>query len=153
VTATEWENFFNLRDHEDAQPEIKVLAQKMREALASSAPKKLSPGEWHLPYVTDEDREAAQRLRGCLTNSAFLLDISAARCARVSYRNHDGSKCTLAKDSGLALTLKTARHMSPFEHQGTPILEPWQPGVTHQDRGGEMWSGNFRGFVQYRQLI
>ena len=36
VTATEWENFWNLRCHPDAQPEIRLVAETMRDAAAAS---------------------------------------------------------------------------------------------------------------------
>jgi thymidylate synthase ThyX len=61
VTSTEWDNFFKLRDHEDAQPEIRELAQCMKKAIESSTPINRSSGNgkdaWHLPYVTDEERK------------------------------------------------------------------------------------------------
>lgn len=48
-SATEYENFFALRAHVDAQPEIRVLAERMLEAYNNSIPKVLQPGEWHIP--------------------------------------------------------------------------------------------------------
>jgi len=39
VTATDWENMLNLRDHENAQPEFRILARMIREALATSTPR------------------------------------------------------------------------------------------------------------------
>ena len=33
ITATEWDNFFYLRRHKDAQPELQELADCMWEAL------------------------------------------------------------------------------------------------------------------------
>ena len=56
VTATEWDNFFELRDHKDADPSIKALAVALKEAFAESTPQLLQPGEWHLPFITDADR-------------------------------------------------------------------------------------------------
>jgi hypothetical protein len=34
-------------------------------------------------------------------------------------------------------------------------IEPhtWELGVTHCDRFQKLWSGNFEGFIQHRQLI
>src|SRR5690606_24309199 len=75
VTSTEWSNFFALRDHEDAQPEIHELAHQMRIAQDASTPKLLKRGEWHLPYVTDEDKEGLE-----LPNQIIW---SVARCASV----------------------------------------------------------------------
>jgi thymidylate synthase ThyX len=42
VTATEWDNFWNLRCHADAQPEIRLVAETMRDARAASEPAELA---------------------------------------------------------------------------------------------------------------
>lgn len=51
---------------------------------------------------------------------------------------------------------------SPFEHQATPTTkevmltfgeDKWPNGVTHIDSSGEVWSGNFCGWIQHRQLL
>ena len=55
VTATEWDNFFALRIHEDAQPEIKALAEAMRDSIDGANVQKLDYGEWHLPFVSGHD--------------------------------------------------------------------------------------------------
>jgi thymidylate synthase ThyX len=119
VTATEWANFFELRDHEDAQPEIAVLARQMKASMDASTPQQLSPGQWHLPYVPDHERhELFDRYRsnqgGC--------QVSAARCARVSYRTHDGAEPNRVKDQELYAKLAAGvpKHLSPTEHQATP---------------------------------
>lgn len=54
VTATKegFESFFKLRSHKDAQPEIKSLSDKMKEALSKSVPNKLGYGDYHLPYIS-----------------------------------------------------------------------------------------------------
>lgn len=109
-TATEWDNFLKLRLHEDSQPEIQALAKKIEEALNSSTPTLRMN---HLPYITDEERVDEKVLGGVDS----LRMISAARCARVSYLNHDGSECNKEKDYALAIRLYKDGHMSPFEHQ------------------------------------
>src|SRR5574344_390388 len=55
LTTNKLANFFNLRCHKDAQPEIRWLADRMREAVNCSTPVRLIQGEWHLPWITDED--------------------------------------------------------------------------------------------------
>jgi thymidylate synthase ThyX len=55
ITATEWDNFFALRDHPAAQPEFQILAQIMRAALKTSEPRHVGYDSWHLPYVKDEE--------------------------------------------------------------------------------------------------
>ena len=60
VTATEWQNFFDLRCHPAADPTMRALAEAMRDAMPeSNDPNEISwlhDQEWHLPYVTPEDQ-------------------------------------------------------------------------------------------------
>ena len=135
VTATEWENFFSLRCHPDAQPEIRVLAEMIREAMANSTPVKRAWGEWHLPYISAEERNEF----GIKT----LIKMSAARCARVSYLTHDGKKPEAAKDIGLYERLVGSKpiHASPVEHQAKPMSP------------SDGWGGNLRGWRQHRQDV
>lgn len=146
VTATEWDNFFKLRLHEDAEPNIQELARCMKKAMDESTPTPLVAGEWHTPYAIGETIEERR----------FT---SVAGCARISYDNHDGSNRTLIKDIKLHNDLLEAGHMSPFEHIATPmrlsLAEDWflEEGVTHVDKKGNYWSGNFRNWIMYRQLI
>lgn len=143
VTATEWSNFFALRDHEDAQPEIQVLARKMREAMAASTPRLIDKHwtindtfGWHLPYISDEER-ALYRLD-------VLLKCSTARCARTSYMNHDGTSPVVSKDIQLHADLvgSDPLHASPTEHQAHP--------VHHM---GTSFFKNFQGWQQYRHYV
>lgn len=145
VTATEWENFFNLRISEFAQPEIRDLAEKMKKAMDESEPKELNEYDWHLPYIRDTEHDNF--------NMHTLLKLSSARCARVSYLNHDQSDPDPVKDVELADKLHSAQHMSPFEHQATPIFGSHDKGVTHHDTMGIPWSANFSGWIQYRQIL
>lgn len=100
VTATEWDNFFILRRHKDAQPEMKALADAMHDAMEASAPKAIAAEGWHMPYADD-------------------IKCSVARCARVSYAKSDSQSDT-EKDIALHDRLKQSGHWSPFEHQATP---------------------------------
>lgn len=137
MTATEWDNFFLLRNHKDAQPEIQVLASSMQVAMDMSRPETLMLGEWHLPYVSKEEI-VEQKHRGTFNN---LQKMSAARCARVSYMKHDGQRPTLEEDIKLyeRLVISEPPHMSPIEHQATPADDI------------NYWSGNFSGWIQYRK--
>ena len=82
VTATEWGNFFKLRLHHAAQPEMQELAQAMRDAMDGSRPEILSANEWHLPYITDDDRHQHGTDGGLFEEwQKELPKISAARCA------------------------------------------------------------------------
>lgn len=126
VTSNQFHNWFNLRCHEDAQPEIQTLASRMALAYLDSKPRELAQGEWHTPFVGDLN--------------PHKLPISAARCARVSYANHDGSNPDVDKDIALAQRLLESGHMSPFEHQARPL----PPGY--------MQKGNLLGWQQFRGL-
>lgn len=186
VTATEFDNFFYLRCHTDAQPEIKHLAECMYQALQQSTAEVLHPGEWHTPYVQHAHKESG-KLSYLIQHSSGLVEeeegvikyaeistenalkISASCCAQVSYRKSDDSleKALMVYDR---LVESKPVHASPFEHQGTPMdyvgaqdgcwnLEndysglPLMKAVTHCDRGGNLWSGNFKSWIQHRQLI
>ena len=117
VTSTEWDNFFALRCHPDAQPEFQDLAKLMRRVMSMSLPRKLKYGEWHLPYVTLDERAEY--------SISDAVRVSAARCCRVSYMNHEGKNTTLDQDLDLYNKLVTAKppHMSPVEHQATASPE------------------------------
>ena len=158
VTATEWDNFFLLRDHKDAQPEIHELAIQMKKAMNTSLPCMLASGEWHLPYVTEYERTDGY-WKGRETD---LCKISAARCARVSYLLHDGAIPNIDKDMALyeRLIESEPMHASPIEHQAMPDryvklfigdesgnmdqIEDWaKPGL----------HGNFVGWCQFRKFV
>jgi hypothetical protein len=145
VTATEWDNFFALRCHPDADPTIRALAEAMRDSIAASEAEIKQMGEWHLPYITPDDvswvTDACEEHQGA-SEVDCLCEISAARCARVSYLNHDGSQPDIAKDLALADRLLASKHMSPFEHQAR----------LSGDEGTALW-GNLRGWDQFRKMV
>jgi hypothetical protein len=130
VSATDWDNFFSLRIAPDAQQEIQELARAMKNAISSSKPMKLDVGQWHLPYIR-EDEEG--------WSVSMLKQLSSARCARVSYLNHDGKRDNV-KDVELFYQLVKSRHMSPFEHVATPCSTDTQ-------------TSNFTGWTQFRYYI
>jgi hypothetical protein len=134
-TSTEWANFYHLRNHKKAQPEIKRLAEVMLEAQNQSVPRLLQEGEWHLPFV--DDSELAK------LGIEVALQMSVARCARVSYLNHDGKRSSVDEDRKLFVRLvgEDPKHTSPAEHQATPAVHPCKP------------CGNFFGWVQHRKAF
>ena len=135
-TATEWENFFNLRDSPLAQPEIQRIAALMKNLYTKNVPQAVEHGDWHLPLVTGFDREALWAEKYSVEE---LCMISAARCARVSYLTHDKIRDP-HKDLDLCESLIDNGHMSPLEHPAQARLEA-QP------------SGNLVGWRQYRKMI
>lgn len=168
LTATEFDNWDELRDHDDADPNIHELARQVKAARAGSTPTLLEYGQWHLPYVSQEERNDGY-YHG---KEELLRKISAARCCRVSYLKHDGSAPSIADDLALCDRLAAARpiHASPFEHQATPMpdaepriyfngggdveVKSYVPeGVSHIDMDGYAWSGNFKGWIQSRKIL
>lgn len=144
ITTTELDNMFNLRDHPAAQDEIHYLMHEWKRALNSSVPNILRGDEWHIPYVTEEERGTLG-----LENS---LKVSAARCARTSYKTVHGVTSTLEDDLALFERLKAGVgvneddpfHASPTEHQARPAGY-WEDTPD--------FTGNFRGWVQYRKVV
>lgn len=144
VTATQsaWEGFFLLRDHPAAQDEIVHLARSIKEAMNVSSPKRLKVGEYHLPFISDSDKTIPVEDQ---------LKVSAARCARVSYKTFDGKVSSLEEDLLLCSKLThdfegdDPAHMSPFEHQARNLLSGEAFGSL---------SGNFDGsWVQWRKEL
>lgn len=150
VTATNYENFFHLRSHKDAQPEIKVLSDLMHEAYTASEPRYLYDNDWHLPYVIDDELGSF--------DIGDLIKFSVARCARVSYDNHDGTTANHANDIKLydRLVGSVPLHASPAEHQAKAdsIISAGGGGVDVARWENEHLSGNFDGgWIQYRKTL
>lgn len=174
VTATSdnLQNFFWLRHHKDAQPEFRILAERMYNELEHSHSigeyEVLQAKDWHAPY---SDRAADEESR----DYSSLLRISASCCAQVSYRKLDD---TLEKANNIFARLVESWpvHASPLEHQARPIMSPhprfWHTTKWRNERGisgirfpsphGEgltglnkayYISGNFSCWTQYRQLF
>lgn len=164
VTATDWANFFELRDHPDADPTIADLARKMRNLYdLSMPPRRLGYGEWHLAYTTykeilealtvsvDEHGVVRETPPARIWELAIKVDV--ARCARTSYKLHDGTASTIWKDVDLYDRLVGSRplHASPAEHQFTPDRRKLGVSSGYQN---EHQSGNFApGVIQYRKTI
>ena len=165
VTATEWNNFLHLRDHEDAQPEIAELARCVRVELELNDPTPLAYGEWHLPFVTQGDVEnvVTYLQKGRITRDMpslaerfeILCKLSTARCARTSYLTHDKQNPLLEDDIALyeRLVGSSPLHASPTEHQATPDFV-----LGSGDDGEIFWSnptghGNLTGWNQHRKML
>lgn len=179
LTATDFENFWWLRVDKDADPTIFALAEAMKKAFDESLPELLEPGQWHTPYVDHvyeyediDDKECVVFVGYCVLDEddkPVMLTveeakaISASCCAQVSYRVLNNTKDKALDIYGKLLSGNKV-HASPFEHQATPLVHAsceelgneafvWEEGVTHVDRNGMFWSGNFRGWSQHRQLV
>ena len=165
VTATEWDNWFELRNHEDAQPEIHELAKIMYEAMQVSTPMELYNTEWHLPYIIRTRSIISGMVYNDSNNTILTLEeaqmVSASCCAQVSYRKSDDTldKAKMVFDR---LINSKPMHASPIEHQAKPMQvllvennrrATLEKGVTHITTDGRLGSGNFYGWIQYRQFI
>jgi len=145
-TATDFDNFFALRVHSAAQPEIHELARQMYELYRTNKPEKLEAGQYHLPFITQDDFSLNAEWFAKVQGEGYeLLQVkrSVARCARVSYLNHEGTVPTIEQDLQLyeRLVGSAPIHASPAEHQAMAGTDPNQR------------SGNFRGWIQYRKTL
>lgn len=183
VTATDFENFFALRAHGAAEIHIAKLAELMLEDYNNSTPARLNEGDWHIPFGDKIDLDklytkieadhgiydpiiSYQEANGGISETnqkiiiQYKLKVATARCARISYIvvGEEGKEWTIEQDIKVHDKLMNDGHMSPFEHCG-------QTMTTHQyenessynaDDGPEGtwgWSGNFKGFIQYRKIF
>lgn len=143
VTSSDWVGFFAQRCSDQAQDDIRVAAESMRTALALSEPQQLHHGEWHLPYINDDDRrDVAQTMTPAVTQMQVLKQVSSARTARTSYLTQSGVR-DMGEDLDLFGRLRYPAgpvHWSPLEHVARPQLGGFD---SHRLR-------NFRGWVQFR---
>lgn len=164
-TATDYNNFYTLRRHSDAQPEMRILADAMFDAQEESVSQLLLPGEWHIPYVTDDDVTERNQFYFADTHNPLdraspiiiedLIKISVSRCARVSYKTHDGKTPSVLEDLKLydRLLASEPRHCSPAEH-------PCHPDIYHSKLilGPGAWDrpdlhANLTGWISHRKYI
>jgi hypothetical protein len=113
---------------------MQILALLIEEELANNVPDLLEPGEWHLPYIDEDDVEEYSIDDLCL--------ISAGRCARVSYGFKDTKETKADIERARKLLSANPPHVSPFEN------------VAQCPYGlNEFKSGNFRNWTQFRKIL
>lgn len=160
VTATEaaWKAMFKLRCHYAAQPEVRVLFEKIDEAINQSEPYNLKAGEWHLPYISfgvDGKGDAIYYISTEPDTYGGLeiedaIKVSTSCVAQVSYRKLDDS---LEKAENVYAMLNLPSngvypddppHFSPTEH----IAKAGDVDDIEK-------SGNFHStdFIQYRKAL
>lgn len=156
VSSTSFTNWFRLRHHKDAQPEIKWVAEDMLPKYRASTPEVLKEGDWHMPMLEDKEQLIAE---------GFTLEdlkaISAGRIARVSYLTHDGVRDPRKDiELGLGLGTRNPPHMSPLEHVAQALTrDEWhhivQTKTSKALKSGGVFNpmelGNFVGWFQYRK--
>jgi thymidylate synthase ThyX len=131
VTATEWQNFFRLRCHPDAQPEMRALADAMKKEYERSTPVDVPVGGWHIPFGDKMPENISDNER---------LKIATARAARLSYESFE-NETSISKDLELHDRLASSGHWSPFEHSAQAMGDPLER------------SGNFDAWRQYRKFF
>lgn len=148
-------NLFVQRVSDKAQPEIHELAIKMEELYSASKPNVLKWGEWHTPFILENE----------LTLPLFeRLMVSCARCARTSYRlNTTNEFSNFESDLGLAKKLINDYHLSPFEHVVMAFDPTWLDNVNKRlankglyDQIYKKFNNIYRnvpGFMQLRPLV
>lgn len=171
VSATEWTNFLELRDHPDAEPHMQMLAREISKCLDDeSTVRTLEPGQWHMPFIDDEANDhwmdaygGGQGFTGDDLDSAIdsctkdLIKLSVARCASTSYKTVDGFDMTFDRAEKIFDKLVNSKpvHASPLEHVAmvddhayfSPRLDEtpiWANPAEHR---------NFNGFRQYRAMV
>lgn len=162
VTATkkDWEAFIKLRSEYDAQPEIRVVSDAIRDAIAVSVPEELYPCDWHLPYVDYKDGEYS--INGVTITLQEAIITSTAACAQISYRTLNLSEEKIKRIYEMlklpegGVYPKEAPHFSAAEHQAMAItLEQVMSAALWSDVVIEDFSGNFHtdDFLQYRKAL
>jgi thymidylate synthase ThyX len=154
VTGTHWRNFFDLRDHAKAQPELRETAAKAHALYKASEPQTLADGEWHMPFVSGRDH--AELLRAGFDDSDIKW-IAVGRCARASYLTHDGLRDP-AEDLVLGkVKMRENGHMSPLEHVAEAMsMEAWRADAEARARAWVDYGtpvGNLWGWRQLRKTI
>lgn len=146
VTATDHSNLFHQRRHKDAEPHFQALAECMWDVFHENMPAYVGPAGWHLPYIDEVDsREVSKMTVEAGTDydayETMRAAISTARCARVSYLNHEGKRW-IPDDLALYERLlgSDVMHASPFEHPAQAV-------------GGRARIGNFEGWKQFRKFF
>lgn len=152
ITATQWDNFLWLRQHHAAEPHLQDLANLVAHAIEHADIQHLEFGDWHLPYITDDDYQwAAERFLGEEENGwSWLCKISAARCARISYKPFDGNASYERELDRYNLLITDERvHASPLEHQASPD----NFNAANGEWDHPHFHGNLTGWIQARKLV
>lgn len=153
-----------------AEIHMMELAEQMWDAYNESTPKELKAGEWHIPFGDgidarfylnlDENKNMSESEWKAIDK--FKIKIATARCARVSYTvvGEEDKPANYEADIKLHDRLAESGHWSPFEHsaqamnkeeyKNNKIIRGDSTDWIDESYG---WSGNFKGFTQYRKTF
>lgn len=147
-----------------AEIHMMALAEKIYDAVNESTPKQLKAGEWHIPFgegVNDgklaETISPNKALIYSNTNlNELRVKIATARCARTSYTvvGEEGKESNYENDIKLHDRLVQSGHWSPFEHCAKVMSDrEYEEIYTRNDGKGDGWCRNYKGFIQYREIL
>jgi len=175
VTGTQWSNFNALRNHPDAEPHIRRLAQKICAAYNDAYVQTLQPGQWHMPFVHTSWRQIegkAPEFDGyrAIDDENYsiwriteeeALKLSVACCASTSYKTVEGFNMTPERAVALHDKLVASKplHASPCEHQAKADGVSWENDpaplrsrslqAQNPHLGGNLGAG----WIQYRKTL
>lgn len=156
VTATEWDNFFKLRNHPDAQPAFQEFAAEMEKLDRATTAQPIKLGEWYRPW------------------SGAGIAANVCKAASISYANHAKDRSEEDYDRiHNDLINASPLHASPLEHCAMAVVpgeyigkhrrvfDPINMEMTVEmlcDQTGNrkddyISTANFSGFLQYRKLV
>lgn len=130
VSATSFSNWFHLRDHKDAQPELQVVATEMHYQHLESKPRALRPWEWHTPYIREDDFALALALvdeAERMPEGATFRELTPFQAA-LTHRFHDNlfqiafSREQRARDVLLKVSVGRCARVSYLTHEGVRDL-------------------------------
>jgi len=165
-----------------AEIHMMALAEAMWDAMNESTPKVLKAGEWHIPFgdqILDDDLDELFAVTSGLKQEISVSDqeeqeifwkkqdkilleyrikTASANCARVSYTvvGEEDKKPNYENDIKLHDRLVASGHWSPLEHCAQVMSRHeyhTKFGSRAENPIGNGWSGNFRGFIQYRKTF
>lgn len=144
ITSTTWANFLAQRTDKGAYPPFQKIAKMIRSALRNSEPELVQPGDWHLPYIDEDDWQSddlPDYVRDEETLRAVMIQTSVSRCAGISYlrQNRKDILADLARYD--KLTGANPMHSSPLEHAARACADPTEH------------CGNLTGWKPLRKMI
>jgi thymidylate synthase ThyX len=159
-TTLGWLNFFGLRLDKAADPTLRALAEAIWREWNESRPQVLKPGDWHLPFITEQDWDKCSgEIDDIEKVGLYMRKISAARCGGFSYLSwKEPQVYTIGQElERYRLFAESSPiHGSPMEHQATPDTLCY-PGSAINGYNGWQEShlaGNLGpGWRQFRKMI
>jgi len=168
------ENFTDLEwlklNKGQAEIHMMELAEVIWDAYNESTPKELKAGEWHIPFSDNINLPPTIPIDDGYNLEEGVairkVKIATAMCARVSYTvvGEEGKDANYDNDIKLHDRLATSGHWSPFEHCAKAMnhdeyrahisANPISNKIPYfNDNSTLGWSGNFKGFIQYRKTF